>query len=57
MPVIQKAALAQCDALDGVKDGVIEDPRACHFDPSVLLCKGAESPDCLTRPQIEAIEK
>jgi hypothetical protein len=57
LPAIQKAALAQCDALDGVKDGVIEDPRACHFDPSVLLCKGAESPECLTQPQIEAIEK
>ena len=34
LPTIQKAVLAQCDALDGVKDGVIEDPRACHFNPS-----------------------
>jgi|CZKZ01.1.fsa_nt_gi feruloyl esterase len=57
LPAIQKAALAQCDTLDGVKDGVIEDPRACHFDPSVLLCRGAESTECLTQPQIDAIEK
>jgi feruloyl esterase len=57
LPAIQKAALAQCDALDGVKDGVIEDPRACHFDPSVLLCHGAASSDCLTQPQIDALEK
>jgi feruloyl esterase len=57
LPAIQRAALAQCDALDGVKDGLIEDPRACHFDPSVLLCKGAEDAECLTQPQIDAIKK
>jgi len=57
LPAIQKAALAQCDALDGVKDGVIEDPRTCHFDPSVLLCHGADSADCLTQPQIDALQK
>jgi feruloyl esterase len=57
LPAIQKAALAQCDALDGVKDGVLEDPRACHFDPSVLLCHGADSADCLTQPQIDALQK
>ena len=57
LPAIQKAALAQCDSLDGVKDGLIEDPRACHFDPSVLLCKGPENASCLTQPQIEALRK
>jgi len=57
LPAIQKAALAQCDAIDGVKDGLIEDPRACHFDPSVLLCHGADTPECLTQPQLDAIEK
>jgi feruloyl esterase len=57
LPAIQKAALAQCDALDGVKDGVIEDPRTCHFNPSVLLCHGAETSECLTQPQIDAIAK
>ena len=36
-------------ALDGVKDGVIEDPRACHFNPAVLTCKGADADDCLDR--------
>ena len=54
---IENAALNQCDALDGVKDGVIENPTTCHFDPSVLLCKGAESNECLTRPQLTALEK
>jgi len=56
-PAIEKAALAACDALDGVKDGVIDDPRKCHFDPVALLCKGAESDACLTQQQNAALKK
>ena len=37
---LHKAVLAKCDALDGVKDGLIGDPTKCHFDPASLLCKG-----------------
>jgi Tannase and feruloyl esterase len=54
---IEAAALASCDARDGVGDGVIDDPTACHFDPSVLLCKGAESDACLTEKQVIALKK
>jgi hypothetical protein len=57
LPTIQKAVLGQCDALDGVKDGVIEDPRACHFDSKALLCKGADGDECLTAPQAAALAK
>jgi feruloyl esterase len=57
LPAIQSAALAACDTNDGVKDGVIEDPTQCHFDPSVLLCKAAESDACLTQPQITTLKK
>jgi len=57
LPAIQAAALAACDTIDHVKDGVIEDPRRCHFDPSVLLCKGGDSPACLTAPQLTALKK
>jgi feruloyl esterase len=57
LPAIQNAALAACDALDGVKDGVIEDPSHCHFDPAVLECQGAESDSCLTAPQVTALKK
>jgi feruloyl esterase len=52
---IHEAALAACDAKDGVKDGVIEDPPHCKFDPAVLLCKDADGPACLTAPQVEAV--
>jgi feruloyl esterase len=57
LPAIQKAVLAQCDGLDGVKDGLIEDPRACRFNPRELLCKGGDSDDCLTAAQTEALAK
>jgi feruloyl esterase len=53
-PAIHRAVLAACDARDGAKDGLLEDPRICDFDPQRLLCKGAESNECLTRAQVEA---
>ncbi len=56
-PVIHAAVLDACDARDGVKDGLIEDPTRCKFDPKVLLCKGADGPSCLTAPQVEAATK
>jgi feruloyl esterase len=53
--VIHKAALAACDAKDGATDGLIQDPPNCRFDPSVIQCKAGDGPDCLTRPQVEAV--
>src|SRR5215470_14193770 len=55
--VLHKAAVAQCDALDGVKDGVIENPTKCKFDPKTIQCAGPDGPDCLTAPQVEAAHK
>jgi feruloyl esterase len=57
LKAVEAAALAACDGRDGVKDGVLDDPTRCHFDPSVLLCKGAESDDCLTEKQVAALKK
>jgi len=57
LPVLQNAALAACDALDGVKDGLIQNPRVCRFDPVVIQCKWTDGPDCLTAPQVEAAKK
>ena len=56
-PALHAAALNACDALDGVKDGVIENPRVCKFDPSVLLCTGGDDMSCLTAPQVEVAKK
>ena len=57
IPAIRAAVLAACDAKDGVSDGIINDPRQCHFDPAVLLCRGAESEACLTAPQVAQLKK
>jgi feruloyl esterase len=51
-PAIHKAVMQACDALDGVIDGVLEDPGACRFDPVVLACGGADSASCLTPRQV-----
>ncbi|MBI4905422.1 MAG: tannase/feruloyl esterase family alpha/beta hydrolase [Acidobacteria bacterium] len=57
LPSIQAAALAACDNSDGVRDGVIENPAECRFDPGVLQCQGAENDKCLTAPQVKALRK
>jgi feruloyl esterase len=51
-PMIHDAVLEACDGLDGVRDGVLEDPRACRFDYATLTCTGADSPSCLTPAQV-----
>ncbi|HEY7333282.1 MAG TPA: tannase/feruloyl esterase family alpha/beta hydrolase [Bryobacteraceae bacterium] len=56
-PAIHNAALKACDAMDKVRDGVIEDPTRCKFDPGILQCKGADAPDCLTGPQVDAARR
>jgi feruloyl esterase len=56
-PAIHQAVLNACDSLDGLKDGLITDPTRCHFDPQVIACKGADSSECLTPPQVETVNK
>lgn len=57
VPLIAEAVNNACDALDGIRDGILSDPRRCHFDPSTLLCKAGDSPDCLTAAQAQAVQK
>jgi feruloyl esterase len=52
-PLIHRAVLSACDLIDGVEDGVLEDPRQCRFDPAVLACKGDDDSTCLTDEQVE----
>lgn len=55
--LIHSEILKQCDGLDGVMDGVIEDPSLCTFIPEVLKCKDKALGGCLTSVQIEMIHK
>ena len=57
LPALARAAVAACDKNDGLEDGLIGDPRACHFDPSTLACAAAETDACLTPRQIDAVKK
>ena len=57
LPAIERASLAACDQLDGVKDGIVSDPERCRFDPSVLLCKHGDNLDCLTAGQITSLRR
>ena len=50
--LLHAAVLDKCDALDGVKDGIIADPTRCAFDPGVLQCKGAAAESCLTPAKV-----
>jgi feruloyl esterase len=55
--MVTDAAIAACDTKDGVKDGLITNPRACTFDVAALACKGTDSDSCLTAPQVEAMKR
>ena len=57
IPAIAQAVVAACDARDGVKDGILNDPRQCHFDPGTMLCKEGDADSCLTAPQVGALKK
>jgi Tannase and feruloyl esterase len=57
LPTIAAAVLAACDELDGVRDGILNDPRQCHFDPASIQCKSGEETDkCLTASQAVALK-
>ena len=58
IPAISAAVLAACDELDGVRDGILNDPRQCRFDPATIQCKaGQDSDNCLTAAQAAALKK
>ena len=58
LKALSSKVLERCDALDGVKDGVLRDPRECKFDPGDMLCNAGENRDsCLTPSQAKAIKQ
>ena len=55
--LLGNAVNSACDALDGVVDGVLNDPRRCNFNPKALLCTGSQTPpSCLTSEQVVAVK-
>jgi feruloyl esterase len=52
LALINRAVVNACDAKDGVKDGLLNDPRSCTFDVASLACKAGDAEDCLTDAQI-----
>jgi feruloyl esterase len=57
MTLLHDAALALCDRDDGVKDGIIGNPRGCKFKPEAVLCKSGETSGCLSSKQVDAAKK
>ena len=53
--LIVKSLLDECDAKDGLADGMIFNMGACKFDPAALECKGPKTEQCLSRSQVEAL--
>jgi feruloyl esterase len=54
--LVNHATLAACDTLDGVADGVLEDPRRCTFDPAALVCGSGSGQQCLSAEQIRTVQ-
>jgi hypothetical protein len=53
--MVNDAIMAKCDTLDGVKDGVLEQPNACNFDPSEVQCKADETSNCISKAEADAL--
>ena len=55
--ILGDAVTAACDAIDGIKDGVLDDPRKCQFDPGTLTCAaGQDESTCFTAAQVQAVK-
>lgn len=58
IPVLGSAVATACDQIDGVRDGILNDPRQCRFDPATLECKPGEDADkCFNAAQVSALKK
>jgi len=55
--LIVNGILNACDANDGLKDKMVFNTKACHFDPAVLTCTGAKTDACLSAPQVTALQQ
>ena len=54
--LLARKTLEACDGRDGLRDGLISDPRACSFRPETLACTAGDGPDCLTAGELETVK-
>jgi feruloyl esterase len=54
--LVSEAVKNRCDALDGLEDGIINDYRACRFDPAELTCRAGRSRECLAPAKVAALK-
>lgn len=57
LALLHRAVIEECDLNDGIKDGLIGDPRSCRFNPEKLRCREGKTGKCLSGPQLDAIEE
>lgn len=58
MPYLHEKVLAACDAIDGLKDGLLNDPRQCDFDTATLVCaNNGNEPGCLSAEQADVVTR
>lgn len=59
LKAVTAAAIAACDGLDGVQDGIINDERLCHYNAEAFVCKGSprDPPNCLTETDASAVNQ
>lgn len=54
--LIESSYMSMCDEQDGIKDGILNDPRQCKFDVATLLCKDKKTDRCLSKEQLNAVQ-
>jgi feruloyl esterase len=57
LAALNKAVIGACDSNDKVKDGLLNEPRTCKFDPAQLLCKAGDAEGCLTSKQLDSVKR
>ena len=55
LPMVDAAVNASCGKVDGVDDGLIQNPAACHFDPYSLVCAAGQTASCLSVGQADSL--
>jgi len=57
LAALDQAQTSRCDGLDGLVDGIISNPAACHFDPASLRCPAnAPGESCLSDQELQVVQ-